>query len=440
LANLEAYLLSRSDHFVGIDDDMELYPWPTKTYNEQGEEEFYPHKELVANAPDDIEHRIGTADAGSSWRTFKDHPSAGAHDVPDLTIENIEYNFPKPSIAHTAVNSRLNLGYFKPGEQQVGKIAQTFRPEHDRIARIDILVARHGALEPGFPPGQVYYYLTETTDGEPDESKRLYSVDLRFKPTETDYDPSTEFEGIEALSLYFDPEEHGSLDTTKTYALVLWFRGASSWSDDRAWFVVAADDTNGYSNGASFRGGGPGEWLPFEGIDIWFKVYYPDPPSGWGLREFHEDWIDFQTDVMKWHVEEYRSILNRVNATKGTSMELYVYSGYSGPFKDYTDRVWGNLHGGFNTRAFYSIDWDKLASVGLDYAITGFGQADISATLADLAGRAALVCGAQNEEVFYDRWWECNKKGMLWYHSPSGSYADDPRFDVPRGRSPKSIP
>ncbi len=438
LANLEAYLLSQSDYLVGIDDDIELYPWPTKTYDADGTEQVYPHKEWIANSPDDYDYRIGTADAGSSWRTFKDHPSDGYHDVPDLSIENIEYNFPKLDTFHDVMNSRLNLGYFAPPPAvQVGKIAQTFRPAHDRITRIDILVARHGESA-GSPLGDVYFYLTETTDGgRPDESKRLFNVDQRFMSRETDYDGGTDFTDIEPLSLYFDPEEHGSLDTTKTYALVLDYRGQDyPWSEDRVWYVVAADDTNGYGDGESFRFLGGGEWEPF-GSDIWFKVYYPNPPSGWGLREFHEDWIDFQTDVTKWHVEEYRRILDTVNVAKGTSLELYVYSGYSGAFLDWKGRITGDLHGGFNTRAFYGVNWDKLASAGLDYAVCGYGQQDISMTLADLAGRAVLIGGAQNQADFTDRWWQCNKKAMLWYR---GLYEDDPGVVVPRGRSPKSIP
>jgi hypothetical protein len=436
LANLEDHLLSRADYLVGILDDIELYPWPTRIYEDNGDELLYPKKETIANAPNDYKNRIGTEDAGTSWRTFKDHPSDGYHDVENLTIENIEYNFPMLSTSHEAWNSRLNLGYFKPGEQQVVKIAQTFRPEHDRITRIDILVARHGDGAPGFPRGYISFYLTEITDdGMPDESEngRLFPVDLRIKATETDYDAGTEFEEIAPLSLYFDPEEHGLLDTTKTYALVLWFRGqGSDW-----WYVLASDDTNSYSEGESFRFMGGENWDPF-GSDIWFKVYYPDPPSGWGLRQFHEDWIDFQTDVMKWHVEEYRGILDRVNASKGTSLELYVYSAYSGVLRDWTDRVTGNLHGDYTGTTFYSVDWDKLASAGLDYAIAGYGQQDISMTLADLAGRAELIGGAQNQEDWNDRWWQCNKKAVLWY---LGTYDEhDPRVVVPRGRSPKSIP
>jgi len=435
LANLEAYLLSQSDYLVGIDDDIELYPWPTKTYDADGTEQDYPQKEWIANSPNDYEYRIGTADAGSSWRTFKDHPSDGTHDVQDLTIENIEYNFPKLSTSHEVVNSRLNLGYFAPAPAlQVGKIAQTFQPKHDRITRIDILVARHGAGEPGFPPGHIYFYLTETTDGKPDEKERLFDVDLRFLSTETDYDAGEDFAEIEPLSLYFDPEEHGVLDTDKTYALVLDYRGqAYPWSEDRVWYVVAADNTNGYGDGESFRFLGDDNWAPF-GSDIWFKVYYPDPPGGWGLREFHEDWIDFQTDVTKWHVEDFRRILDTVNSSKGTSLELYVYSGYSGEFLDREGRIIGNLHGGINTRAFYGVNWDKLASAGLDYAVCGYGQQDIGRTLADLAGRAVLIGGAQNQEDFSDRWWECNKKAMLWFGS------DDPGVVVPRGRSSESIP
>jgi hypothetical protein len=449
LANLEAHLLSRSDYLVGILDDMELYPWPTRAYWPNGDERSYPKKEFMSRSPDDIEQRIGTEDAGTSWRTFKDHPSDGYHDVPDLTMENIEYNFPTLSTSYQVVNSRLNLGYFPPTGQQVGKIAQTFRPEHDRITRIDILMARHGDGAPGFPPGQVYFYLLETTEDAngipvPDASKeRLFPVDLRFEPNETDYDAGEDFTNIAPLSLYFDPEEHGLLDTTKTYALVLHYRGqASPWSEDSVWYVLAADENGGYSDGACFTGWGENNWKAFqgtgsEGIDIWFKVYYPDPPSGWGLRQFHEDWTDFQTDVMKWHVEEYRRILDRVNANKGTSLELYVYSSYSGDLVDWSGRTVGNLHGDHTGTTYYSVDWDKLASAGLDYAICGYRYQDASMTLADLAGRAELIGGAQDQDVFNYRWWQGNKKALLWYY---GSYADDPRVVVPRGRSPKSTP
>lgn len=439
LDNLEAFLLAQSGYLAGIEDDIELYPWPTRTFTVDGTEEPYPRKDFVANSPNDYEYRIGNADAGSTWRTFKDHPGEGYHDVANLTIENIKYNFPQLDTSHEVVNSRLNLGYFKPGEQQVGKIAQTFRPEHDRITQIDILMARHGAGDPGFPPGQVYFYLVETTDdGKPDESKeRLFPVDLRFESSETDYDADGDFAGIEPLSLYFDPEEHGVLDTTKAYALVLDYRGGSTWNEDSVWYVVAADDSNAYGGGESFRFLGGGDWAPF-GRDIWFKVYYPDPPAGWGLREFHEDWINFQTDVVKWHLEDYRQILDRVNASQGTSLELYVYSNYSGERRDPAGQIFGNQHGGFDTQNYYSVDWDKLASAGLDYAIAGYRYQDISLTLADLAGRAELICGAQNQEVFSDRWWQCNKKAMLWYRG--ASYADDPKVVVPRGRSPKSIP
>jgi hypothetical protein len=435
LDNLEAHLLSRTDYLVGIFDDIELHPWPTRIYKENGDELAYPWKECIANSPNDYEYRIGNASMGSSWRTFKDHPSDGYHDVSDLTMENIEYNFPLLGTSHEVVNSRLNLGYFKPGEPQVVKIAQTFRPEHDRITRIDILVARHGDGAPGFPNGYISSYLTKTTeDGKPDESEdgRLFAVDLRIKANETDYAANGDFTDIAPLSLYFDPEEHGALDTNETYALVLWFRGQGSDS----WYVLAADDTNSYSEGESFRFLGGENWGPF-GSDIWFKVYYPQPPEGWGLRDFHEDWIDFQTDAIKWHIEEYGRILDRVNATKGTSLELYVYSSYSGNLVDWTGRITSNLHGDHTGTTYYSVDWDKLASAGLDYAVTGYGQQDISMTLADLAGRAALIGGAQNQEDFNDRWWQCNKKAMLWY---PGSYADDPRVVVPRGRSPKSIP
>jgi hypothetical protein len=449
LANLEAHLLSQSDYLVGILDDIEVSLWPTRAYWANGVERFYPDKEFMTRSPEDIEERIGPAAAGSSWRTFKDHPSDGYHDVPDLTMENIEFNFPKPSTSYQVVNSRLNLGYFPPTGQQVGKIAQTFRPEHDRITRIDILMARHGDGAPGFPPGHVYFYLLETTEDAngipvPDASKeRLFPVDLRFEPNEVDYDPGEDFTGITPLSLYFGPEEHGVLDTTKTYALVLHYRGLSSpWTEDSVWYVLAADEYGGYGDGACFTGWGENNWKAFggtgsEGIDIWFQVYYPDPPDGWGLRQFHQDWVDFQTDAMKWHVEDYRRILDTVNASKGTSMELYVFSSYSGELRDYLDRRIGNQHGEFTSSAFYSADWAKLASAGLDYAVCGYRYQDASMTLADLAARAELIGGAQDQDVFNFRWWQGNKKAILWY---SGSYADDPRVVVPRGRSPKSIP
>lgn len=438
MANLKDYLESHSDYLVGIDDDIEYYPWPTKIYKADGTERLYPRKELIANTPDDYEHRIGTEDADTSWRTFMDHPSDGYHYVPDLTIEQIEYNFPQLGTHHDEFNSRLNLGYFKPGDVQVGKLAQTFRPDQDRITRIDILVARHGGSAE-FPPGDIYFYLTETTDdGLPDESKRLFAVDLRIKRTETDFDAGTDFTEIEPLSLYFDPEEHGTLDTSKTYALVLWYRGAGGWSEDRVWYVVAADNSSGYDEGASFRGWGDGNWAAFDGTDIWFKVYYPDPPEGRGLREFHEDWIDFQTDVMKWHLEEYRQILDQVNTKMGTSLELYVYSNYSMTFVDYTGRVIGNLHGDYDVRSYFTADWDKFASAGLDWAVAGWGTNDIGATLADLDGRAGLICFGQTEEEILDRWWTCNKKITLWY--PSAYYKDDPGVVLPQGRSPKSIP
>lgn len=80
---------------AGVLDDIEELPFPLTSYTQAGSVDSY-HSNNLSN----LLGMIGTrAPAGDLlWPSFADWPTRGAHRVPDLTIETIEYNFPKLSL------------------------------------------------------------------------------------------------------------------------------------------------------------------------------------------------------------------------------------------------------------------------------------------------------------------------------------------------------
>jgi hypothetical protein len=413
-------LLSSYSYISGIVDDIEELPFPAVSYSVDGVASVHTFS--------DLEERIGNQPSQSSgWPVFKDWPAVGDHDVSNLNIENIEYNFPNLSLDITGTPSASSIiGYYGSGfsYESYEMVAQTFKPVDSRIARIDVMVRRYGTA---FPLGNLYYYLTEVdANGKPDLSRKISYSTCTIQSSETDCPSSQTWDGIEPLPLYFDPVEVGELDTNKQYALVLEFTKKDNNDWNGAFYYAAGFDSDVYGNGQAWRRCN-GAWTSFSSLyDMWIKVYEPNPPAGFALNQFHEDWIDFQCAVMARYVQDYRTIADSVTPAR----QVWIYSGYAGI------KYGKNLHNydGDNKRA-YSADWEKFSAAGIDYAICGYGTKSITDTVNALnAGNSSnppkLIGGGYTpygETSFIDRCNNCDG-AMLYY---IGDYVNDPGWSIP---------
>ena len=415
-------MLVNTPEICGIVDDIEEQPFPVKQYTVDGEPGHH-----VFN---DLNERIGTSPSQSTvFPVFKNWPSTNSHDVNDLNIENIEYNFPQISINHVPVlNESAILGYYGNGfsYKSYEMAAQTFTPGSSRITRIDIMLKRMGN---SYPHSYLKYYLTETdAAGMPDLSRKI-TIEGGIIPREIDKSQTSSWSDIEPLSLYFDPVETGILDTNKKYALVIEFakKNNDDWND--SFYHIGGVGSDTYPLGQAWRREND-SWVCYPAAcDFWFKVYEPQPPQGFGLNQFHEDWIDFQCAVMARYVKEYRILLDTLPGSKS----LWIYSGYKGVTYQ------RKLHNyDACTRRAYSVNWKMLSESGINYAMVGFGSMPISETRTALEqGNPAAppkIIGvggfpaSTGEQTFINRYLNCD--GVCLYYN-SLTYDDDPKWLVP---------
>ena len=87
-------LLEAPACLAGIVDDIEELPFPTVMYKQTGEVDSY-HSNTFSDLAQMIGDDSSPSQLSSLWPTFRNYPKHGAHDVPNLTIANIEYNFPR---------------------------------------------------------------------------------------------------------------------------------------------------------------------------------------------------------------------------------------------------------------------------------------------------------------------------------------------------------
>lgn len=419
-----ADMLNAYPEISGISDDIEEGTFPSTTYSEDGT--------ATVHTFSDLEYRIGNQTPQSSgWPVFKNYPTTGAHNVSNLTIDNIEFNFPVRTIGSaanttTAPDTQDIVGWYGPGftYQSYEMAAQTFKPTDQYITRIDMKIKRYGS---SFPLGSLYYYLTEVdANGKPDLSKMKSRI-CSILPTETNIAASwNSWDGIVLLPLYFDPVAVGVLDTTKTYAVVIEFSKKNNDNWNSSYYYVGGFSTNVYADGQAWLRS-DGVWRTGACADCWFIQYKPNQPQGYTRNQFHEDWIDFQCSVIAKYVAEYRTI---ADAASSPYRSIWIYSGYT---QSMGTTTYGNSLHTFDgvTRRTYSVDWTKLAAVGINYAICGYGSVTITDTINALSAGASprpkLIGGGYNpygESSFDERYNTCD--GVMLFYDP-----DDPGWVVP---------
>jgi hypothetical protein len=415
-----ADMLDDFPELTGISDDIEHAPLPEITYSTDGVASTYTFS--------DLEERIGNQTAESSgWPVFKDWPATDDHDVSNLTMENIEFNFPSLSVDISGTSdTSMIIGYYGTNftYQSYEMTAQTFKPVDARITRIDVMVRRMGSSTV-YPLGELNYYLTGVdANGKPDLNNKLSPATCLIRSNEIDYSSSS-WSGIEVLPLYFDPVAVGELDTSKQYAVVLEFNKKDSNDWNNAYYYAAGFSTDTYNDGQAWRSNN-GSWISTSVDDLWIKVYKPNPAAGFALNQFHEDWVDFQCAVMGRFVEDYRSIADSASPVR----DVWIYSGYAG------HNYKAGLHNYDGTiRSAYMVDWEVLAAAGIDFAVCGYGTKSITATTTalsdgDPSNPPKLIGGGYEpygETSFLERCDTCDG-GMYFY---LGHYADDLGWSIP---------
>lgn len=416
-----ADMLDDFPELTGIADDVEELPFPSIRYSTDGVASEHTF--------DDLEERIGNQTPQcTGWPVFKDWPTTGDHDVSSLTMENIEYNFPSLSVDNSGTPSvSMIIGYYGTGfsYESYEMAAQTFKPVDSRITRIDVMLRRYDGT--AYPLGNLHYYLTEVdANGKPDLSNKISYIYCTIQASEVNRPATQTWDGIEPVALYFDPVDVGELDTGKQYALVLEFTKKDNNDWNGAFYYAAGFGSDVYGDGQAWRRY-YGSWVAFaSAYDLWFKIYEPNPPSGFSLNQFHEDWIDFQCAVVARYVQDYRDIADSASPVR----DVWIYSGYAGYNYGQNTHNYDGL-----TRRAYTVDWEMLAAAGIDFAVCGYGTVSITATLNALsAGNPLnppkLIGGGYTpygEASFIDRYNNCDGV-MLYYDS---SYVNDPGWSVP---------
>ena len=256
------------------------------------------------------------------WPSFSNWPTRGAHVAPNLTMANIEYNYPQAIVMSTpggppvpALDSPLALTDEGPMlAAQLFSVGVAARP-----TRADIVIWRQAGRGPadvaGDPRwaesfGEVSYSVVECDEhGLPDLTQVvLCKAGCALAPAETTT-------VAQPLPLYLDPTE-AELRPHRQYAFVLrWWPGVE---DRRA--SKEASNASGYLLGCSAtRSTKPSKGTlllvanaPSGGVTSWKRygqtgytqqqlmltLYIPSPPSRYNDNQMHADWVSFRAAVM----------------------------------------------------------------------------------------------------------------------------------------------
>lgn len=298
MTELEVFISDYETDIAGVVDDFEVYPFSAIYYKSNGD---------ISSVPSlDYSDRIDgiSFDGRPNFRDYANYPIAY-----DLSTDNIRYNFSKVSVVYDKNEDESNLfgfmlGYPLPGyEHHYQRVVQTFKPNNSKITRIDVRIKRYTQISEDYtqlPEGSIAYYLTKTDqNGIPlfDSTSRL--TGMRYLSNyyhhqgkqaidwlgegQNNFGIGTSDE-ILPLKLYFNPYEIGDLDVTQTYAVVLEYTDWVYTDCNNGHYRVAAidDNNNGpYPDGKLFKYTStvPPQTVPYPDTDMWFKIYYPDPPT-----------------------------------------------------------------------------------------------------------------------------------------------------------------
>ena len=361
----------RGGGVAGVADDIEEHPFPHTCYTADGRLDAHNSHNFS-----DLAQRIGSEpNQGKEWHPAFEHwPKPGAH-PPNLTMEMIEYNFPR--LVSPRPPSPAVTGYVHVPED-AHAIAQPFvAPATGHITRIDLPLWRvhkapttHlGPTPASMPTSAVDYFVCPSAvTGGPDVSRPLICAGCQvqprevpllthtFHPTEThnsnlstnsslnenttaDPNPYTDPSLVPPLRLYLDPDDH-ILTPGVTYFLVV------RWSQDSL-----APGMQQYALGTSTApseevataalpywmwSGGSGKRTPWvknpASRVIPLDIYTPQPPPGFGVNQLHLDWVSFQCSVNARFVQAYKAAMHapdqqvgevaRVRAAYARALEL----------------------------------------------------------------------------------------------------------------------
>ena len=231
VARVAAVLHRANGWAIGSFNDIELPPWPAKTFGADGSPSTYNFS--------DLPERISESASAADWPSFADWPVPGAHKLRNghkLTIEQIEYNMPK-QVSTTVAPTRGAVQLLHLGGS-VTMLAQKFTATSIQLTRIDVQMWRH-TLPPSKNGMLQFFVAPLNSNGEPDLANSALCASR--KPTESatwvycgvrsdelpplppllvPQDSSSKSEDGNWLSLYVDPRATILL-IGRTYAVVI---------------------------------------------------------------------------------------------------------------------------------------------------------------------------------------------------------------------------
>jgi hypothetical protein len=480
-ASLRELLRRGAGCLAGVVDDVEQLPFPTTMYMQAGGPDSYHSNNFsdlvqmigsgVVDVPVDsappppLPSAVSPAGNASTplaglWRTFTDWPSSGGHAVPNLTMTNIEFNYPQ--VVNITRASAAPTGRAEPypqvaltdgGPRMVAQLFSVEAPSAVALTRADIVIGRPAASKDatGDPLwekayGSVRYLIAEVSARGVPDLQRIVLSGGSFAPAETNA-------ALQSLPLFMDPSA-GTIEPHRQYAFVLQWEAGDEGQRSRSEKLVGGAGT-GYLLACSLNpassqdtllvanttGGAAVTWRPVPGAsrqqELQLTLYTPKPPASFGPNQMRSDWVAFRVAVMAGYIEMYSSLVRAASSGLSSSLppsqEIYIYSGYLGNPRGYP-RTSHNPSGHLNDS--YSVDWTTFAAAGLDVAICGYGTTTPpEPTLRALAQGSAttgktptIICGSKSTQaVFADRYAACNGGAMA-----LSTALDAPDFRVPR--------
>ncbi|MFA8342887.1 MAG: T9SS type A sorting domain-containing protein, partial [Rhodothermaceae bacterium] len=286
---------------------------------------------------------------------------------------------------------------------------------------IDVKIKRFGSSSSStFPKGDIRYYITSThSNGYPNLGDKKTRARI-INNNEVDRNGSSvseNFDNIDVVKLYFDPDELGVLSTSQKYAVVIeyWYTNYDNWTD--SYYKIAATESGSegpYSGGYAIRIERDYSMVKYPKQDLWFKIYKPDPTKPDNL---HKKWLEYQAHNSALLAQDLKNKLN------GTNLKLYAYSGYEDLY------IYPDYESPFQR---YSVQWGKLKNI-VDVVICGYGaNLNITPTINAIGANKTFIGGGQNQS---DCNWVLSQNGfdgMFYYYA--GPFSND-NWQYPMAKS-----
>ncbi|MCB9068483.1 MAG: hypothetical protein H6629_11835 [Calditrichae bacterium] len=114
--------------------------------------------------------------------------------------------------------------------------------------------------------------------------------------------------------------------------------------------------------------------------DLWFRTYSPNPPTE-KLINIRKLWVDFQSINMQKYINDYVKITQNYNIKNNSNVKVYVYSGYQ-----------DKIYYGETCKEIYSLDWNKMRTLGIDYAVCGYNESkEVAIKQKNILGDVKLI-------------------------------------------------